>query len=85
MDKFVIELFSEGELLCDELVETNQRLLNEQDLDVLCVNKDKGITFVRSSFDTNSGYYVSDDGRWCYGDREQAINVIKMRYGYKKD
>ena len=79
MDKFVIEYFDEGEFLCDETVESNQRLLNEQDLDVICIGKDKTILFVRESIKVNDGYFVSDDGRWAYGTRQEALNVIRRR------
>lgn len=85
MDKFVIETFVEGELICDEIVESNQRLLNEQDLDVICINHNKDMVFVRDSINVNAGYFLADDGRWCYGTRVDAVNKIKMRYGYKKD
>ena len=79
MDKFVIEIFEDGELLSGEMVESNQRLLNEQDLDVICLGKDKALIFVRCNTDVNSGYYVADDNRWDYGTREEALNTIKRR------
>ena len=80
MDKFVIETFVEGEMLIDETVECDQRLLNEQDLDVICVNKNISLVFVRQNAKFNDhGYYIADDGRWDYGSREEAISVIKRR------
>lgn len=79
MDNFVIECFVDGELLCDETIESNQRLLNEQDLDVICVNQDKKNVFVRTATDVGVGYYLAADGRWTYGTREDALNEIKQR------
>ena len=79
MEDFIIEIFSEGELLHDEIVNTSQRLLNEIDLDVICKNHDGDMCFVRRSTDTNNGYFVADDNRWDYGTREQALNTIKRR------
>jgi len=79
MDKFVIETFRDGELFCDEFVESNQRLLNEQDLDVICVNHDKGLVFVREGYNSKCGYFLGDDGRWDYGTREEALKTIKRR------
>lgn len=84
MDKFVIEAFIEGELICDETVESNQRLLNEQDLDVICINHNKDMVFVRDSINVNTGYFLAADGRWAYGTRENAVNEIKQRYGQNK-
>ena len=79
MDKFVVERFVDGELLCEEIVESNQRLLNEQDLDAICVNHDKDIIFVRENTVINMGYFLAADGRWDYGTREEAVNEIKRR------
>lgn len=79
METFIIEIFQEGELLHDEVVNTSQRLLNEIDLDVLCKNHDGNMAFVRRSTDTANGYYVGDDNRWDYGTREEALNTIKRR------
>lgn len=79
METFIIEIFSEGELLHDEVVDTSQRLLNETDLDVICKNHDGSLAFVRRSTDTANGYFVGDDNRWDYGTREQALSVIKRR------
>lgn len=77
--KFVIETFQEGELFCDETVVSNQHLLNEQDLDVICLGKDKDMVFVRSGINPNTGYYIASDGRWDYGTREEALSEIKRR------
>ena len=79
MDRFVVERFVDGELLYEEAVECNQRLLNEQDLDAICVNHDKDIVFVRLEINTNMGYFLAADGRWDYGTREEAVNEIKRR------
>lgn len=79
MDRFVVECFVDGELLREEVVESNQRLLNEQDLDVICVNHDKNIVFVREEINTNRGYFLAADSRWDFGTREEAVNEIKMR------
>lgn len=79
MDNFVIERFTDGELLHEELVVSSQRLLNEQDLDVICVNYDKRYVFVRTATDVGVGYYLAADGRWTYGTREDALNEIKHR------
>ena len=84
MDKFVVERFVDGELLFEETVESNQRLLNEQDLDAICVNHDKDIIFVRENTDINMGYFLAADGRWDYGTREEDVNEIKRRYGQSK-
>lgn len=90
MDKFVVERFVDGELLCEETVGCDQRLLNEQDLEVICVNHDKNIVFVRLDINTNMGYFLAADGRWDYGTREEAVNEIKRRLaeldnGFKKE
>ena len=79
METFIIEIFNDGELLHDEVVNTSQRLLNEIDLDVICKNHDGDMAFVRRSTDTVNGYFVNDDNRWDYGTREEALNVIKRR------
>ena len=83
MDKFVIEKFvasdSFCELVADSVLEHDQRLLNERDLDMMCDGREKNLLFVRSTTDTNSGYFIEDDGRWDYGTREQAFNTIKRR------
>ena len=81
MDGFVIEKFCEqdGELLAMEAVESDQRLVNEHDLEVLSFNFNKYVVFIRRNTDTANGYYIDDDGRWNYGTREQALNVIKRR------
>lgn len=79
METFFIEIFSEGCFLHDETVESSQRLLNEQDLDVICKGKDISLVFVRKATDTSMGYYMADDGRWDYGTMEDALNTIKRR------
>ena len=79
MDRFIIEKFVDGEMLHDETVESDQRLFNERDLDVICVNKEKALVFVRSATDVSSGYFLNNDGRWDYGTREDCMNVIKRR------
>lgn len=79
MEHFVIEVFTEGEFLQDEVVDTSQRLLNEIDLDVICKNHDGDLVFVRRSTDTGNGYFVNDDNRWDYGTREEALSVVKRR------
>ena len=79
MDKFAIERFTDGFLMTEELVETDQRLLNEADLDVITLGKDKAVLFIRSQYDTDSGYFIGDDKRWAYGSRKQAENTIKSR------
>lgn len=85
MDKFVVEVFVDGELLNDEIVETNQRLLNEQDLDAVTANKVgvRKLLFIRNNTDVNNGYFVEADGRWDYGTREYALNIIKTRLAIK--
>ena len=79
MDRFVIEIFSEGEFLYDEAVECDQRLLNEHDLGIICTGKDVGMLFVRRLQDPGAGYFLKEDGRWDYGQREEALSVIKRR------
>ena len=79
MNSFVIECFEDGEFLNDEIVESNQRLLNEIDLDTICVGKDMSLLFVRRQTDTCNGYFIDDDNRWNYGTREDAMNAIKRR------
>ena len=79
MDKFILERFEDGEMLHEDVVESNQRLFNEGDLDVMCMSHDKLLLFVRKATDTTSGYYIADDGRWCFGTREDAMNTIKRR------
>ena len=82
MDKFIIEIFVDGEMLHDEIVESNQRLLNEQDLDAITANSEeevKKLLFVRHNNDVNNGYFVNTDNRWSYGTREYALNIIKTR------
>lgn len=80
MNKFIIEIFVEGEFLSDEIVETPCRLLNEQDLDAICVNHDKRVVFVRRDSIMDSGYFLDDDNCWNYGAIENARNAIKRRY-----
>ena len=79
MNRFVIECFEDGEFLNDENVESNQRLLNETDLDTICIGKDMSLLFVRRQTDTCNGYFIGEDNRWDYGSREDALNVIKRR------
>ena len=79
MNSFVIECFEDGEFLNDENVESNQRLLNEADLDTICIGKDMSLLFVRRQTDTCNGYFIDDDNRWNYGTREEAMNAIKRR------
>ena len=79
MNRFVIECFEDGEFLNDENVESNQRLLNETDLDTICVGKDMSLLFVRRQTDTCNGYFIGEDNRWNYGTREEAMNAIKRR------
>lgn len=76
---FVIECFEDGEFQNDEYVESNQRLLNEADLNTMCVGKNISLLFVRKQTDIHNGYYVGEDGCWDYGTREDAINAIKRR------
>jgi len=79
MDKFIVEKFVDGDMVQWEVVECDQRLLNEIDLGTITIGKERGLLFVRSSIDTTCGYYLEDDDRWTYGQRERAINVIKRR------
>ena len=76
---FVIECFEDGEFLNDECVESNQRLLNESDLNTICIGKDMPLLFVRRQTDICNGYFINDDNRWDYGTRDDAINAIKRR------
>lgn len=85
MDNFVIEKFNNGELLKDESFRVTQRLLNENDLHWLTsvrfgrYCRDRKLLFIRREIDVNNGYYISEDGRWDYGTRENALNTIKTR------
>ena len=79
MDKFVIEKFIDGNMFSILNVEYNQRLLNEANLDSMTMGLERGLLFVRSIIDTTAGYFIEDDGRWGYGAREKAVNVIKRR------
>lgn len=80
MDKFVIEIFIDGELLIDEMVETDQRLLNEQDLDAMTANRQgalKRLLFVRPNTDVNSGYFIEKDGRPGLWDERKRVKHYK--------
>ena len=77
--KFIIDIFDNGDFISDEIVETEQRLFNETDLDVICMNKDRLKVFVRRQTDIHRGYYVGEDGYWDFGLTEEALGVIKRR------